>query len=230
MEVTDPTVVFLLIALGLAGIGIEILTPGGILPALVGVIAMILGVIGLLDVGSVTAGIAFLFLAVGFFIAAVSFRDYRVLSVLGVVSLIAAGIFMFNRTTEPTSIPIVVVGAMVVGGFVMFVIERANLAKSEPIRSGPEHLIGTRAEVRESLAPVGQVFADGGLWRARIEGGDGRIGVGEEVEIVAIEGLTLRVRHNGQEVFEKADESEEDRPAEGAADRDPARPSEGDEG
>ena len=230
MEVTDPTVVFLLIALGLAGIGIEILTPGGILPALVGVIAMIIGVIGLLDVGSVTAGIAFLFLAVGFFIAAVSFREYRVLSVLGVVSLVAAGIFMFNRSTEPTSIPIVVIGAMVVGGFVMFVIERANLAKSEPIRSGPENLIGTRAEVRESLAPVGQVFADGGLWRARIEGGEGRIGFGEEVEIVAIEGLTLLVRHNGGELSDRADESEVDRPAEEVADRGPARPSEGDEG
>ncbi|MFM9149735.1 MAG: hypothetical protein ACKORA_04530 [Solirubrobacterales bacterium] len=55
MEVTDPTVVFLLIALGLAGIGIEILTPGGIIPALVGVVAMVFGVIGLLDVGSVTS-------------------------------------------------------------------------------------------------------------------------------------------------------------------------------
>ena len=230
MEVTDPTVVFLLIALGLAGIGIEILTPGGILPALVGVIAMVLGVIGLLDVGSITAGIAFLFLAVGFFIAAVSFRDYRVLSVLGVVSLIAAGIFMFNRTTEPTSIPIVVVGAMVVGGFVMFVIERANLAKSEPIRSGPEHLIGTPAEVRESLAPVGQVFADGGLWRARLEGGEGRAGVGEEVEIVAIEGLTLLVRNNGGELSERADESEVDPRAGEAGERGPAGPSEGDEG
>ena len=41
MEVTDPTVVFLLIALGLAGIGIEILTPGGILPALIGTVWLV---------------------------------------------------------------------------------------------------------------------------------------------------------------------------------------------
>ncbi|MFM8520415.1 MAG: NfeD family protein [Solirubrobacterales bacterium] len=213
MEVTDPTVVFLLIALGLAGIGIEILTPGGIIPALVGVVAMVFGVIGLLDVGSVTAGIAFIFLSVGFFIAATAFRDYRVLSVLGVVSLVAAGVFMFNRSTEPTSIPVVVIGAMVVGGFVMFVIERANLAKSEPIRSGPEHLIGTMAEVRESLSPVGQVFVDGGLWKARLEGEEVRAGVGEEVEIVAIDGLTLLVRNNEGDVTEGIERSATSGPA-----------------
>jgi len=227
MEVTDPTIVFLLIALGLAGIGIEILTPGGILPALVGVIAMILGVIGLLDIGSVTAGIGFIFLAVGFFIAATAFRDYRVLSVLGVVSLIAAGIFMFNRSSEPTSIPIVVIGGMVVGGFLMFVIERANLAKSEPIRSGPEHLIGTRAEVRESLAPEGQVFADGALWQARLQSGEGRVGVGEEVTIVALEGLTLLVRNNGDEVVVEIDETQGSATGEAA---DPSESSESKEG
>ena len=230
MEVSDPTIVFLLIALGLAGIGIEILTPGGILPALVGVIAMVLGVIGLLDIGSITAGIGFIFLAVGFFIAATAFRDYRVLSVLGVVSLVAAGVFMFNRSTEPTSIPIVVIGGMVVGGFVMFVIERANLAKSEPIRSGPENLVGTTAEVRESLAPGGQVFADGALWQARLEDRDARAGIGEEVTIVAIEGLTLLVRNNGDEVLVEIDESQGTTPGHEAGGAGPTGPSKGEEG
>ncbi len=213
MEVTDPTVVFLLIALGLAGIGIEILTPGGIIPALVGVVAMVFGVIGLLDVGSVTAGIAFLFLSVGFFISATAFRDYRVLSVLGVVSLVAAGVFMFNRSNEPTSIPVVVVGAMVVGGFVMFVIERANLAKSEPIRSGPEQLVGMAAEVRESLSPTGQVFVDGGLWKARLDEDGESARVGDDVRIVAIDGLTLVVRKNEEDVTEGIERSRTSGPA-----------------
>jgi membrane-bound serine protease (ClpP class) len=193
LEISDPTIVFLLIALGLAGIGIEILTPGGILPAFVGVIAMIFGVIGILDVGALTAGVAFLFLAVGFFIAATAFSEYRVLSVLGVVSLVAAGIFMFNRSSDPTSIPIVVAGGMVVGGFVMFVIERANLAKSTPIKSGPEDLIGRTADVRETLNPKGQVFVDGGLWQAELSDPAQSARVGEQVRVEALTGLTLVV-------------------------------------
>ena len=211
MEISDPTIVFLLIALGLAGIGIEILTPGGILPAFVGVIAMVFGVIGILDVGSLTAGIAFLFLAVGFFIAATAFSEYRVLSVLGVVSLVAAGIFMFNRSSDPTSIPIVVVGGMVVGGFVMFVIERANLAKKTPIKSGPEELIGRVAEVRETLNPKGQVFVDGGLWQAELSNPDERAGIGDRVVVEALIGLTLAVGR----VVEESESVESDGTEEG---------------
>ncbi|MGA1212313.1 MAG: hypothetical protein ACO3ZZ_01080 [Solirubrobacterales bacterium] len=60
--------------------------------------------------------------------------------------------------------------------------------------------------------------------------GDGRVGIGEEVEIVAIDGLTLLVRHNGGELTERADESEVDRVAEAAVEPGTARPSEGDEG
>ncbi|MFM9077214.1 MAG: NfeD family protein [Solirubrobacterales bacterium] len=75
------------------------------------------------------------------------------------------------------------------------------------MRSGPEHLIGTMAEVRESLSPVGQVFVDGGLWKARLEGEEVRAGVGEEVEIVAIDGLTLLVRNNEGDVTEGIERS-----------------------
>ena len=210
MEISDPTIVFLLIALGLAGIGIEVLTPGGILPAFVGVIAMIFGVIGILDIGSLTAGVAFLLLAVGFFIAATAFSEYRVLSVLGVVSLVAGGIFMFDRSSDPTSIPIVVAGGMVVGGFVMFVIERANLAKETPVKSGPEELIGRGAEVRERLDPKGQVFVDGGLWKAELSDPSGVALIGEEVKVEALRGLTLVVGKVGAEAVPETDDTEDE--------------------
>lgn len=196
MEVTDPTVVFLLIALGLVGIGIEVMTPGGILPAVVGVLAIILGVIGVISVGSVTAGMGFLLLAVGFFVAAAAFRSYRFLSVLGVVSLIFAGVFMFNRSTDPTSIPIVVIGALILGGFMMFVIERASLARGGPVKAGPEELVGMVAVVRERLDPNGQVFVDGGLWQAELAEEDEPARPGEKVRVEGLQGLTLRVSKN----------------------------------
>lgn len=196
MEVTDPTVVFLLIALGLVGIGIEVMTPGGVLPAVVGVLAIILGVIGVISVGSVTAGMGFLLLAVGFFVAAAAFRSYRFLSVLGVLSLIFAGVFMFNRSTDPTSIPIVVIGGLILGGFMMFVIERASLARSGAVRAGPEELVGMIADVRERLDPNGQVFVDGGLWQAELAEGEDPVRPGQKVRVEGLEGLTLKVSKN----------------------------------
>ena len=51
MEITDPTLVFLLITLGLVGIGVETLTPGGFIPGLIGIAALVFGVIGAIDIG-----------------------------------------------------------------------------------------------------------------------------------------------------------------------------------
>lgn len=57
-------------------------------------------------------------------------------------------------------------------------------------RMGPETLIGATAQVVTPCLPLGQVRVQGELWRARCEAG---ANVGEEVRILALEGLTLVV-------------------------------------
>jgi membrane protein implicated in regulation of membrane protease activity len=59
------------------------------------------------------------------------------------------------------------------------------------IRSGPETMVGDRAEVVEPLAPEGAVRYRGEIWRARFR--DGSADQGEAVRITAVEGLTLTV-------------------------------------
>jgi membrane-bound serine protease (ClpP class) len=66
-------------------------------------------------------------------------------------------------------------------------------AKHAPPGSGPEVLIGTKAEARTAIEPKGRVFADGALWNAVTDGHD-PIAVGDIVIIESIEGLTLHVR------------------------------------
>ncbi len=193
MEIGDPTVVYLLIILGLTGIGIEAVTPGGFIPAILGVVALIFGVIGLIDLGPTAAGVGLLLLAIALFIAAVAFKLYRPLSIAGVVSLVASGIWMFDRDTDPTSIPAVVIGAVVLGLFMLFVIERASVTRNAPVRYGPEDLVGMEGDVRVALRPDGQVFVDGGLWQARLADPDARLGIGERITVLEIKGLTLVV-------------------------------------
>jgi membrane protein implicated in regulation of membrane protease activity len=55
---------------------------------------------------------------------------------------------------------------------------------------GAETLLGRRAVVSADCMPVGQVRVAGELWQARCAGG---AGVGDEVVIRAIDGLTLIV-------------------------------------
>jgi len=64
--------------------------------------------------------------------------------------------------------------------------------RNQPFASGAEALIGQVAEVRQRLAPQGQVFIEGALWQAVSE--QGELGVGELVQIVAVHKLRLVVR------------------------------------
>ena len=58
------------------------------------------------------------------------------------------------------------------------------------VQMGPETLIGAIARVVAPCRPEGQVRVEGELWRARCEEG---AGIGDEVRILALDGLTLVV-------------------------------------
>lgn len=196
MELSDPTLVFLLVTLGLVGIGVEVLTPGGFLPAIAGIAALVLGVVGFIGIDAASAGVGLLLVSIGLFVAAAALRRYTALSIAGTVFLILSGVFMFDRQTEPTSIPVVVVAGLVLGGFMMFVIERAGKARSRPVMTGWEELLGMTGEVRSGLNPTGQIFIDGALWRAELDPeavAAGPVPVGESVRVESVRGLTLIV-------------------------------------
>jgi membrane-bound serine protease (ClpP class) len=77
------------------------------------------------------------------------------------------------------------------------VIARKGLATRRlRARGGAEGLVGRLGEVRASPAPVGRVFVDGALWRARrwdLEG-EPELQPGDPVVIEQVSGLTLTVR------------------------------------
>lgn len=63
-------------------------------------------------------------------------------------------------------------------------------SKRRRVAVGAETLVGRRAVVSADCMPEGQVRVAGELWRARCEGG---AGVGDEVVIRQVDGLTLVV-------------------------------------
>ncbi len=58
--------------------------------------------------------------------------------------------------------------------------------------TGREGMIGKIGEVESSLDPTGIVKVDNEIWKARLEGGE--VQAGESVEVLDVEGLTLKVR------------------------------------
>lgn len=208
---TDPTLVFLLIAIGLAGIGVEINAPGSFGPGIIGIAALVLGVLGAIEIGSFGAGLGLLLVAIAFFVAAAALEHTRALSALGVLALIGSGLFMFDRQSDPTSVVAVVIGAGVIGAFMVFVLERAENVRGQPALTGWEELIGATGEVRSGHLSddrdLAQVFINGALWEARLAPGSEPVELSDTVRVQEVDGLTLVVRNldSGEAAAEQTD-------------------------
>jgi membrane-bound serine protease (ClpP class) len=191
----NPNVAFLLLTVGLIGLAIELFSPGVILPGTLGLISFILGLYGTAQLPVTAAGILLLVAAVALFIAEGHLATHGVLGVAGIAALVLSGLLLYDTDTSAleVSVPVVVVGAVLLGAFFALLIERTIRARREPVRTGWEELVGTEGEVRAALDPVGQVFVEGALWRARLDSGDGSIPVGGRVRVESVDGLTLIV-------------------------------------
>ena len=93
-------------------------------------------------------------------------------------------------------LPIVILLAILVGAFV-FIVHKAVIPDfhRRPV-TGQEGMIGLEGRVIKTLTPVGTVTVGGECWRAKSV--NGNVGVGESVEIVGVDGLTLKVRRKDQ--------------------------------
>ena len=89
-------------------------------------------------------------------------------------------------------LPIIIVTALLLG-VVVFIMHKAVIPTFRKKRiTGSEGMIGLIGEVTEPLTPVGVVRVGGEYWKAKSVGEN--IAVGEEVEILALDGLKLMVR------------------------------------
>jgi membrane-bound serine protease (ClpP class) len=100
---------------------------------------------------------------------------------------VAAVILALFVIPKPWGLVLVAVAAVVEVGESFFWI---HLSRRRRILMGAETLIGAPAKVESACRPVGRVRVRGELWQARCEPG---AEVGQDVRIVAREGLTLLV-------------------------------------
>jgi membrane-bound ClpP family serine protease len=86
--------------------------------------------------------------------------------------------------------------ALAGGGYLWVVVHKALAARHAQVRSGAEGLVGRIGEVRASPAPLGRVFLDGALWKARTWDADEDTVLerGDPIVVERVDGLTLTVR------------------------------------
>jgi membrane-bound serine protease (ClpP class) len=208
--IVEPTIAYLLLLAGVLGIVIEVFNPGLIVPGSAGVVSLVLGLYGTAQLPVRAAGVLLLILAAGLIVAEAHVAAGGILGVAGVAALIASGLLLYDTDAEGFGIsePAVVATGLVIGGFIAFAAQRVFAAhRDEPVRTGWEEMIGVEGDVRVALNPIGQVYMEGSLWRARASG-DSPVRVGNRVRVESVEGLTLEVRPLAAET--SATEAEEE--------------------
>ncbi len=194
----NPNVSYLLLLVGVVGIMVEFFSPGLILPGGFGAIALVLSFYANAQLPVTPAGITLLVLGFALIVAEVHLPTHGLLGVGGIASLAVSGLLLYNTSNSAFEVsPVVVVAvAAVLGGGMLFVVRRAVAARHLPKRAGWEELVGSVAEVRQPLDPIGQVYVHGARWRAvaSAAGTAGRvIAPGSRVRVESVNGLTLSV-------------------------------------
>jgi len=194
----NPNIVFLLLTIGVQAILIELSSPGGWLAGFIGVVCLSLAVYGLGILPVNWFGILFLIIAFVLFIVDIKAPTHGALTAAGVGSFIVGALVLFNSPNVPSfqrvSVPLVVGTALVTAAVFFTVLTFGIRAQRSRVRTGQEALTGRHGIARSPLCPEGLVQVAGELWSAEVVPGEGAIPEGAPVEVVAVEGIHLRVR------------------------------------
>jgi membrane-bound serine protease (ClpP class) len=189
----DPSIAYLLLMIGLAGLYFELSHPGTIFPGVIGGISLVAAAYALQKLPVNYAGFLFILLAVVFFILEIKVTSYGLLSLAGVLSLVVGSLMLFRVPGEigRLSLSVLVPTVVVISAFFVTVATLAFRAQIRKPTTGKEGLVGAVGETRTDLNPEGKVFVEGELWNAYAEEPIPR---GAKVRVMEIEDLKLKVQ------------------------------------
>jgi len=191
----SPDVAVLLLMAGMLGLYVEFSNPGLLVPGIAGAACLVLGLIALQILPFSWLGLIVFLGGLGLLAAEVFLGSYGVLFAVGIVCLLVGGSMLFDVPEAsdlevsfwPVLVP-AVTGLALFGALVAFGVGRTMGRRQT---AGVDELIGMVGRADGALAPEGRVFVRGEYWNARA---DAPVAAGERVEVLAVEGMRLRVR------------------------------------
>ena len=198
LTLTDPNISFLLLAIGVQAVLIEISSPGGWVAGFIGAVCLTLAVYGLGVLSVNWFGIIFLAIAFVLFILDIKAPTHGALTTAGVASFIIGALVLFNSPGTPdfqrVSVPLVVGTGIFLGLLFFSIVMFALRSLYKPIQTGGESYAGKTGTARTSIKDAGQVQVESELWTAEKAPGSEPIRKGDTIEVVEVKGLRLIVK------------------------------------
>jgi len=195
--ITNPTVAYLMILVGIYALIFEFMNPGLVLPGVVGAIALLLALYALHLLPVNYAGLALMLLGIAFMIAEVFLPSFGAIGVGGIVAFVLGSLLLIEDTDLPGfEIPYGLIGGAAAASAGFLIVMAGMLVKSRrrAVVTGREEMLGATGEALGDFDAEGWARVHGEQWKVRSSRPVRR---GEKLRVTDMRGLVLSVEPAG---------------------------------
>lgn len=190
--ITNPSMAYILLMVGIYGLVFEFSNPGSIVPGTIGGICLLLALYALQLLPVNYAGMGLILLGVSLMIAEAFVPSIGILGLGGVIAFVIGSVILMDTDVPGFGIDLGLVAGFALSSAAFFIIAIGLLIKSRynPIVSGKEEMLGLVGVVAEDFTGAGMVRIHSENWRASC---DQPLRKDQKVKVTAVNGLLLQV-------------------------------------
>ncbi len=190
--VTNPTVAYLLLLIGIYGLLFEGYNPGAVLPGVAGAICLLLAAYSFQILPVNYAGLGLIALGVILMISEIFVPSFGALGIGGIIAFVAGSIILMDTDVPGFGVPTTLIASigLLGGGMVMAIVWLAVRARRRPVVTGIEEMLGAVGEAVSDFSASGHVLVHGELWKASTTR---PVHKGQKLRVTKIDGLLLTV-------------------------------------
>ena len=167
--ITDPSIAYILMLVGIYGILFELYSPGLILPGVIGGVCLLLALYALQMLPINYAGLGLILLGMTFMAAELFITSHGALGIGGAVAFVIGSVMLIDTDVPGYDIPWTLIALVTAGSvaFFLVVLNMAWRARKRPVVTGSEELVNAPGEVLEHRDGVWWARVHSELWRVR---------------------------------------------------------------
>lgn len=188
----NPTIAYLLLIFGFYGIFIEILSPGLLLPGILGLLGFIIAVFELNSLPINLPGFAFFMLGIIFMMIEAFFLHFFIIGIIGLITFVLASFYLLDTSVFDLKIARSAIFLMALLNAVFLILfskMESKIKKRNPYH-GLSALLGATGRSLDIINPSGQAIIRGEIWHVHARK---PIDPNKEIRVISAKGLLLEI-------------------------------------
>jgi len=190
--ITDPSVAYFLLLVGIYGLIFEGYSPGAVIPGVVGAICLLVALFAFQVLPVNYAGLGLILLGVMLLVAEAFVPSFGALGIGGVVAFIVGSVMLLDSDIPGFRISRALIAAvgLLASGSLLALMYMLLRSRRRPVVSGAEGMIGMTAVAADDFQGLGKVHVHGELWSARTPH---TVKKNDQLVVRRVDGLVLEV-------------------------------------